>query len=357
MKPESLRRGFARLQFRSDCKTRQGIWRKLATLLKEGIPILSALQEIRSLRKFSAPAAVAIEEWIRGINNGRPLSEMVQPWVNTEEAMLIVAGEQSGSLEQALASAVKVASAGSAIRAAVLSGLAYPLFLLVVAFAVLYFFGFKIIPAFQKAAAPEVWTGLARTMIGAAAFIQHGLPWLAAAAVLLVTVFFVALPRWNGRLRVLLDRHVPFSIYRVMQGSSWLIALSALVQAGMRIETAIDQLGRNTSAWGRVRCEAALKGLRAGRDLGESLERSGNEFPDREIIADLRLYARRSGFDLALRTLGDQWITESVQGVTNLMNLVFAVAVLMVGLLVMFMAAGFLALQTQLMEIMRRAGP
>jgi type II secretory pathway component PulF len=357
MRPDSFAREFARMQFRSDAKTRQGLWRKLGKLLKDGIPIISGLQEIRKLRKPSAPASVAIEEWIRGMNNGRKLSEVVVPWVNAQEAMLILAGEQSGTLDEALESVVKVARAGSAIRGAVVSGLAYPIFLLVLAFAALYFFGFRIIPAFQKAAAPDVWTGLARTMIDASGFIQHWLLWIAAALVLLVIAFFAALPRWNSALRVKLDRFVPFSIYRVMQGSSWLIALSALVQAGMRIETAIDQLGRNASAWARVRCDAALKGLRAGRDLGESLSRSGYEFPDREIISDIRLYATKSGFDVALRTIGDEWITEAVERVKALMHLVFAVSLLVVGFVVMFIAAGFGALQMQLMEIMRRAGP
>jgi type II secretory pathway component PulF len=193
-------------------------------------------------------------------------------------------------------------------------------------------------------------------MVAAAAFIQVWLHWILLAVLLLAVAFFLALPRWNGSARVVLDRYAPFSIYRVMQGSSWLIALSALVQAGMRIETAIEQLGRNASAWARARCEAALKGLRAGRNLGDSLERSGYEFPDREIISDIRLYASKSGFDEALRVLGDQWIADSVERVKGLMHIVFAAALLLVGLVVMFIAAGFGAMQMQLMEIMRRSG-
>ena len=357
MKLERLRRELARMQFRSDARARQGLWRKLGKLLKDGIPIISGLQEIRSLRPASAPLSVAIEEWVRGMNNGRKLSEVILPWVSAEEGMLILAGEQSGTLDEALDSVVKVTRAGSAIRGAVVSGLAYPLFLLMLAFGALYFFGFRIIPAFQKAAAPEAWTGLARTMIQAAGIIQHWLLWMVAGVLLLVIAFFLALPRWNGVPRVILDRHVPFSIYRVMQGSSWLIALAALVQAGMRIETAIDQLGRNASAWCRVRCNSALKGLRAGRDLGESLARSGYEFPDREIISDIRLYATKSGFDVALRTIGDEWITESVERVKGLMQLVFTASLLLAGLVVMFIAAGFGALQMQLMQIMRHVGP
>lgn len=350
-----MNKAFVRWQFKSDAKARQGLWKKLSKLLRDGIPIIAGLQEIRGLKKPTDPISVAINDWIRGLNNGRKLSDVIQPWVNAEEAMLIVAGEQSGTLEEALQSVVKVSKAASAIKSAVIGGLAYPIFLLILSFAALYFFGFKIVPAFSKAARPDVWVGMARTMIDTAGFIQNWLHWIAALVIALVIAYFVSLPRWNSRLRVGLDRYAPYSIYRVMQGSSWLIALSALVQAGVRIESAIEQLGANSSAWARVRTGAALKGLRAGRNLGESLDRSGYEFPDREIISDIRLYANKSGFDEALRLIGDEWVTESVERVKGLMNLIFGVSMLLVGGVIMFIASGFVAMQLQLTQVLQRA--
>jgi type II secretory pathway component PulF len=104
-----------------------------------------------------------------------------------------------------------------------------------------------------------------------------------------------------------------------------------------------------------VRAEAALRGLRAGRNLGQALERSGYEFPDREIISDLRLYASKSGFEEALRTIGEEWITESVVRVKALMNVVFGAAMLVVGGVIMFIAAGFVAMQMQLTQILQRS--
>lgn len=355
MSAQVLNLAWARWQFRRDHRTRQGLWRKLAKLLHDGIPIIAGLQEIRALRDPGAPLAIAIQHWLRGMNNGRQLSEVIAPWVTPQERMLILAGEQAGKLEQALHSVVKLARAGAAIRAAVLAGLAYPAFLLLLALGALYFFGYRIIPAFSRAAGPEAWTGLARTMVVSAELVQHGLHWLVLALALLLAGLLLALPHWNGPLRVWLDRHPPLSIYCVMHGASWLIALSALVAAGMRIETAVEQLARGAGAWARVRCEAALRGLRAGRNLGEALERSGYEFPDRAILSDLRLYASKSGFDEALRVIGEEWITESVERVQALMRVLFALALLLVGAVVMFMAAGLLAMQMQLMQIVQRA--
>jgi type II secretory pathway component PulF len=352
---DEINSALARFSFRQDAKTRKGIWKKLAKLLRDDIPLISGLQEIRNLRKPTEPTAIAIGNWISGLNNGRKLSDVIQPWVSREENMLILAGEQSGTLETALLSVVQASEASAAIRSAVFSGLAYPFFLLVVAFGALYFFGFKIIPAFETAVPPGAWVGMARLMVDTAHFVQGWLHWIALLSVCLVVAVVVSLPRWNASLRVRLDRYPPYSIYRVMQGSSWLIALAALVAAGVRIESAIEQLSKDASAWNRVRADAALRGLRAGRNLGQALERSGYEFPDREIISDLRLYASKSGFEEALRTIGEEWITESVVRVKALMNVVFGAAMLVVGGVIMFIAAGFVAMQLQLTQILQRS--
>ena len=354
MTVDKINKSFARLSFKSDSKTRKSLWKKLSKVLRDGIPLIAGLQEIRGLKKPTEPISIAIEDWIRGLNNGRKLSEVIRPWVNEEESMLILAGEQAGTLEDALQSVVKVSQASAAIKSALIAGLAYPFFLLLLAFGALYFFGYKIIPAFSKAVRPDAWTGLAKTMVDSAGFIQHWLHWIALAVSILIAAFFISLPRWNSKARVILDRHAPYSIYRIMQGSTWLIALSALVGAGVRVESAIEQLGQNASAWARLRTESALKGLRAGRNLGESLERSGYEFPDREIISDLRLYATKGGFEQALRLIGDEWITESVEKIQGLMSVIFGVSMLLVGGVIMFIASGFVAMQTQLTQILQR---
>lgn len=306
------------------------------------------------MNKPTSPMAVALSDWIRGLNNGKRISDVVRPWVSTEEYMLIVAGEQSGTLSTSLLSVVRVSKAKAEITSAVVSGIAYPMFLALLSFGVLYLFAFKIIPAFTRAAKSDAWFGVARTMIDVSLFVQNWLVGLALLLVLFIIAFFVSLPLWNSGLRTRLDRYPPYSIYRVMQGSSWLIALAALVQAGVRIEAAIEQLGQGASAWAATRSAAALKGLRAGRNLGEALEKSGYEFPDREIISDIRIYSAKSGFDEALRIIGNDWITESVERIQGLMKLVFGVALMLVGCLIAFVVSGLIAMQLQLTQLLQR---
>lgn len=348
---------FARFMFKLDTKGRRRLWLKLAKLIGNGVPILQALETIHNRRIASGgkshPQTIAIGDWMIGIRNGERLSPMLDGWVGDDERMLISAGEQSGTMEKALQSASRVMEARSQINSAVFNGLAYPFVLIILAFGVLYLFGFKIVPAFSRIAPPEKWTGLARAMIEISLFAQHWLWLLAIIMVATTTAFFISLPRWDGPMRIRLDRYAPYSIYRVMHGSTWLIGLSALVEAGLRIETALQQLSSTASPWLRARIDGCLRGTRSGLNVGEALGRTGYEFPDREIIDDLGVYSSLSGFDTALSLLGKEWLEESVAQIKGRMGVVFGISLLLVGVLIAFMVGGMMNMQLQMSHMLQ----
>lgn len=342
--------------FKSDTKSRIKLWRKLSKLLTDGIPIIPALNELCSVRRKKDPTYFALKEWAAVMNNGKRFSDAAMEWVTTEESMLLMAGDQAGALAQSMQSVIKVTKATQSIKSAVLSGIAYPAFLFILAFGVMYMFSNKIIPAFAKAARGDNWVGMARTMIDVSAFVQVWFAWMVVAMILLIVALFISMPLWSGTSRVVFDRYPPYSIYRIQQGASWLIAMSALIQAGVRIESAMEQLMSKASDWGRVRINAALRGMKSGKNLGTALEQTKYEFPDREIISDIQIYANKSGFDEALRVIGDEWITESVERIQEMMSKVFAVSLLFAGGVIAFMVAGMFAMQMQLSQLMQHAG-
>lgn len=354
MDMNDLNRSFNILQFKFDTSARTRLWRKVGKMIRDGIPIISALDEIRALRSKKDPLAQALSEWIAQMNNGRKLSEAARDWVSSEESMLLMAGEQSGTLPDTMMSIVIVTKAKKNIVSAIRNGLLYPSFLIMLAFGLMYLFAYKIIPAFTTAARGDYWTGMARTIVDSATFVQNWLHWIAVLLIGLLIGLFMSFSRWSGRKRVAWDRHVPYSVYRIMIGASWLIAMAALLEAGVRVESALEQLMAQSGPWARVRIAAALRGIRSGRNLGDALYLSGFEFPDREIISDIRVYATKSGVDEAMRTIADEWIEESVERIRSLMRVIFGVTLIFVAILLIFEVAGLLSLQMQLMSIMQQ---
>ncbi|MBP8275265.1 MAG: type II secretion system F family protein [Propionivibrio sp.] len=357
---QAIEAAYARFMFKHvNAGDRKRLWLKLSKLIGNGVQILQAIDSIKDRRIAaggkSHPETIALEAWSAEIRNGARLSEAMQDWVGIEEMMLISAGEQSGTMQSAMESTVRVMESRKQISDALIGGLAYPFVLLLMAFAVLYLFGFKIVPAFTGVLHGGNWHGIAKAMINVSMFAKNWLWAVGAVFVGLVVLFFASLSRFDGPLRIKLDRYVPYSIYRVKQGSTWLIAIAALVEAGLRIETALEQLSSNASPWLRRRLQECLAGMRSGRNMGESLARSGYEFPDREIIDDLGVYSTLSGFDAALALLGREWLEESVAQIRIKMKVVFGFSILLVGGLVAFMVGGMMEMQLQLAQMLQQS--
>lgn len=361
MQSRNLEIGFAKWWFRNmEAGARRRLWIKLAKLIGNGVPIVQALESMQQRRIVNSgkgdPQVVALTEWIAGLRNGRRLSQMLEGWVSPVERMLISAGEGSGSMEKSLMASTRVMEAQSEIRGAVIAGMAYPMILVCVAFAVMYMFGIKVVPEFTKIVPADRFHGMAAFLVGVSSFAKSYLMIVAGVVVSLFVLFFATLTRWDGALRIIADRYAPYSIYRIVVGSTWLIGLASMLEAGVRLETALHQLAELADKWLKTRINAAIRGMRSGLALGDALARTGYEFPDREIIDDLGVYSSLSGFDEALQTVGREWLKESVDQIKTRMNIVFGVSLLTVAVLVASMVGGMMSMQMQMTAAIQQRG-
>lgn len=343
-------------QFKSDAKARIRVWRKLSHLLNDGISLVESLRLIRKAMPEKSSGFFAMSAWIKGIENGNELGISLKDWVQSEEYMLIVSGESSGTLPQSMMSIVKGMRAKSQIRSAILGGLAYPFFLILLAFAFLWLLGFKLVPAFTSAIRLDSveWFGFAKVVIVLSDFIQNWLPTLAGSMAALFVVFFISLPIWNSSLRTRLDRFPPYAIYRILQGANWLIGMSALIQSGVRIERALELTASGATPYGKARIFGALRGLRAGRSFGEALQETGYDFPSRDVVMDIVVYSGHKGMDEALRKIADEWLEESVMQIQQIMSILFSVSLVFVGCTVLLTVLGVMDLQQQLSALLQQ---
>jgi type II secretory pathway component PulF len=339
---------------------RRRLWVKLAKLIANGVPILQGLESMLARRRASSgkgdATVIALEEWSTGMRNGKRLSGMLDGWVTPVEKMLISSGEATGTMEVALTSTTRVMEAQTEIKSAVAKGLAYPIILVIVAFTVLYMFGFKVVPEFTKIVPAERFHGLAQVLISLSNFARNWIFVTAGVVIGLVVALLASLSRWDGPLRTKLDRYAPYNIYRVVIGSTWLIGLASMLEAGIRMEDAMQQLSDMADKWLKNRINGAMRGMRSGLSLGDALGKSGYEFPDKEIIDDLGVYSALSGFDEAISILGREWLTESVAQIKIKMNVVFGVALLSVAILVGTMVSGMMTMQLQMSQIIQQKG-
>lgn len=353
-----LNRWWARTQF-SDT-TRLRLYRKIAKMLSNGLPLLKILDELHDRASYHGkkphePVAIVLNDCRRMVQNGRLLSEGLEWWVPKAEQMIIMAGEQSGRLEATLISVIDVVQSGKKIKSVILGGLAYPLAILALVLVYIYLFGTRVIPQFTRMIDPAGWQGAAKSLYIMSTVVQDWMLYFIAAGVAVIVAIIVAMPNWRGDIRIFFDRFAPFSIYRLMMGSSFLMAFSALQSAGMTVEKSLVRLSRISDPWMRERLDGALLGVRSGLNCGEALRSAGYGFPSEEVVDDLCVYAGYKGFAEALKLLADEWLEEGVEQISAQMRILNGFSIAILAIVIAWLVTGFFGIQHEIASMTRYA--
>ena len=179
-------------------------------------------------------------------------------------------------------------------------------------------------------------------------FVDHGLIPSMAALIMLIGAVVWSLPRWTGATRVKFDRIPPWSLYRLMQGSGFLLSFATMNKAGIKTTDALRLMQRDAQPWMVERLGKALGIMNNGFNLGEALYRSKMEFPDAETVNDLRTYAGLDKFDEALVLIGRENLEETVQRIDSQASAMRNVGIVLLALVFTWIAAGIFSLQQQM---------
>jgi type II secretory pathway component PulF len=351
-----LNRRWAKLQFNANERLR--VYRKVNKMLGNGLPLLKVLEELelrasRDGRKPNEPLAIVLSEWRLSVQNGRMLSEGMEWWVPLSEQMIIAAGEQAGRIEEALISAAGIVSSSRKIRQAVFGGLAYPLAVMAMVLGYLYLFGTRVIPKFALLVDPSGWHGPARSLYLMSRFVQHWTVLVIALIAAIGIALSLSLSRWRGGLRAYADRVPPFSTYRLVVGSGFLMAYASLQASGITVEKSLIRIGAIAGPWLRERIDETLLGVKSGRNAGEALLNTGYHFPSREIVEDLCIYAEYTGFSEALKTLANEWLEEGVERIAAQMRVLNGMAIVVLALVISWLVTGFFGIQQEIAAMTR----
>ena len=351
-------RAWARLVLTAPVRMR--IYRQIATMLANGLPLVRVLDDLYQRassqgRKPAEPLAIALFEWKRAVQNGRPLADGMAEWVPGAERLLIQAGEQSGKLETSLVAVSEVVHATRKIRGAVVGAATYPTLILLFVLGYIYLFGTRVVPEFCRLGDPSKWHGAARGLHLMSAWVQTWMPLSLLVMLALAVLTLYALPRWRGDARVLADRLPPFSTYRMLSGSSFLLAFAALLSAGITVEKSLYRLCESAGPWLRERIEGALMGVKSGLNCGEALRNAGYGFPSPEIVDDLCIYSEYRGFPAVLQRMANEWMDEGVAKISAQMKVINGLAISLLTLVIAWLAIGLFSIQEQVASSARLA--
>jgi type II secretory pathway component PulF len=333
--------------------TRIRVYRQVRAMVANQIPIKDALEAIydnasNGGKKKTHPLALLTRLWIGRVLNGQSFSQAIRDCVPSDEQMLIEAGEHGNTFTKSLNDVVDMLMKKGKIKGAVIGGLAYPGVLVGVLLFMLYLFGTMVIPPFAMALPVEKWTGVAASLAALSSVVR----WATIPIVLGVLgaggFYFFTLPRWNGRSRVFFDRYPPWSMYRMFVGAGFMLSLAALIRAEVPVQKALPKLYDGGTPYLKTRVKATLRLVTNGIGIGDALHQTGYEFPDRQIVADLRIYSKMPSFSEMLNTISKEWIDQTVEQISGQAKALNAVVLVVITMFIIWMSYGLYDITNQI---------
>lgn len=325
------------VKFEFNADERMKFYNKLAQLMNNGVSLNVALQQIASTGKKSKGSVLPklFMQWRKQISNGMNLGLCMSPFIPTSESMLIETGANSGQLAKSMLDAAESVEQQGRVKKAIISNGSYPGLLLCVLLAAMFLASYEVIPTFTAVLPIEEWTGMSYNVALAAMFFKD---WSVLILGTIAIIFFIigwSMPRWTGKARIKFDYVFPWNIYRMWQGSAFLLSIASLMSAGVKLdEVSLNRIARKADPYLAQRVRAIRKWITSGVNLGEALHRCGYNFPDDELIGDLRIYATLKGFEENLVNVTREWVSDIENKVTAAMKVLNFVTLILIAVVI-----------------------
>lgn len=343
------------VKFEFSTKNRMRFYIKLGQLLENGVSLESALHQLSTVhgrRSKGSVLPILYERWRKNVANGMNFGYVLAPYIPSAEAILMETGANSGRLVEALFNAADTVSQQSKVKDAIIRNSAYPVILICMLIAALALSSNMVIPTFAEILPVEQWDGAAYTIAQIAGIIQNYGLFIMVISALIIGVIVFSLPRWTGKERLYFESIVPWSLYKMWQGSSFLLAVAAMMRSGVKMdEVSLARIARNADPYLKQRVHALRKHILSGHNLGEALYLAGYSFPEDELIADLRIYAKLRDFDKNLIRITRTWVNDLIEKVEIIMRGLNLIVLVLIAVIIGFLISSLYGVVQQLQSV------
>lgn len=339
------------VKFEFGASQRLKFYAKLSQLLENGVPLDTALSQIQktTVRTKGSVLPVLYARWRRSVANGMNFGKCLAPYIPSSEAILLETGADSGRLVDALRNAHQSVEQQSKVKGAIIKSSAYPFVLILMLIGALVLCSFMVIPTFEQIIPIEQWEGVPYMVAIASQFIREKGLLILIGLIGLTTLVTLSMPRWAGKSRIAFDNIVPYNFYRMWQGSAFLLSVSSMMAAGVKLdEMSLGRISKNSDPYLRTRVKAIQRWMSAGANFGDALAQAGYNFPDPELISDLQIYANLKGFDKNITKITNDWVGELIETVQSAMQVVNFIVLFLIAVVIGLLITAFFGIFQQI---------
>ncbi len=348
------KRGFAAwidktwMKYQFNAKTRIEVYANLGNYVQAGWALSEAISQnhliaSRDGKRPNDPVALVMDDWRRRMVGGMSFSQAIMPWVPENERVIVASSEDS-DLPRAVKNLKRIYGARTMVRSAIIGNMAYPTFLTILCIGFIVFFRLFVVPSFADILPRSKWGTAPSILADIGDFLIDFGPLLILSAGALIALVVWSMPNWVGKTRQKFDRFAPWSVYKVYQGASFMLMLSAMRAAGETDYGALSVMLKSASPWLKSQLEGPRLLTADGKPVGVALYMSKMEFPDEKTVLDLRSYAALPNFAEVLEVTGEKWLEDAISRIAKQMVVFKYFALFMVA----FTILGFLGTITSL---------
>jgi type II secretory pathway component PulF len=104
----------------------------------------------------------------------------------------------------------------------------------------------------------------------------------------------------------------PWSWYRVMQGSGFMLGMSSLLGAQVPLKRSMEIMEEQGKPWIKERINAARQRVLRGSNLGEALRLTKMNFPDPTVAVDLEILSERADVGMVMEEVTNEWMRDQI---------------------------------------------
>ncbi len=304
------------------------LYEDLAFLLDNNLKVEKALTVmINSCDNKRLPVLFCLEDILNAIRLGKSVDQGLLTWIPLQEVAILSAGVEDGNLAAALYRAISVVQSMADMKSALISALSYPVLLIASTFAMMKMVTVFFLPRLESLANRDAWTGALYWLSTLSEFFVNYALILAVLMILLVAFVVWSLPNLTGKTRQhVLDRLLPWSVYRDILGVSFLLNFSALMRAQIKTENALEMLSRYATPWLYERLTATRHQVKQGDHMGLALRNAGYGFPSLQAINKLVLLTDGDNAEPIIENFAHMWLKKTLARIKRTASVLSAFA-------------------------------
>ncbi|EGH9360825.1 conjugal transfer protein [Salmonella enterica] len=263
------------------------------------------------------PIGKILQECSDNLKAGFSLSESLREWIPDQELSIIESCDIAGKVANGFLNAMFIAEGTDKIVKSIKSSLLIMTYMFLLSFGVVAMFCVLLVPTLKESVPLDRWNGIQLCVWYFYVLITDY--WYVLLSLVCLTSYlsYWSLSKWTGNARFYFDKLPPYSIYKRLNGATFILNINAMLSAGIPMDSAINNMVDSCeSPWMLERLEALHASIESGvANLGIALDEIGYDFPGDAAIIKMKSLFETSNSEGSLKRFAEKWLEKTVSSV------------------------------------------